>query len=358
MGDPRARLVRIVAVAVAVAVAPVLGPAVPAYAENDRARTEFTWPDERISESSGLAFAGDLLVTTNDSGDDAVLYAVDPDSGQLAGVTSYDVAAGLDPVDVEALAPTPRGEAVWVGDIGDNGRTRSTVVVHRVPIAAGDRTVAARSVVLAYPDGAHDAETLLSDPRTGRLHVVTKALFGGTVYAAPRDLSPYVADAEGRPASGEPGLLREVGRVPGFLTDGVLLPRGAGVLLRDYAGSTAYTWPELERLTPVGLPAMRQGEAVALRGGRLWASTEGVGTAVVSVPLPPVLRARLAGRDPAPASPTDDAEEGSVAEQPAYATEPGALPPWLVGLVPAGAGLIVVVALGALAALVLRRRRG
>ena len=54
---------------------------------------------------------------------------------------------------------------------------------------AATRTVTPAVYDLVYPDGPHDAETLMTDPRTGRLYVVTKGIFGGTLYAAPTRLS-------------------------------------------------------------------------------------------------------------------------------------------------------------------------
>ena len=346
----------------AVAAAGLLAASVgaPALAANDEARTEFAWADERITESSGLAFVGDLLVTTNDSGDGPVLYVVDPATGETVGTTTYATAPGLEPVDVEALAPVPGERAVWVGDIGDNRSARDSVAVHRVPIAAGDRSVPAQSVELVYSDGPHDAETLLSDPRTGRLYVVTKSLTGAGVYAAPRDLDRFARTADGA-ADGRVATLRPVGRVPGFLTDGLLLPRRAGVLLRDYAGSTAYTWPGLERITPVGIPPMRQGEAIALRGGRVWASTEGEATDVVSVPLPPVLVARTSsdgesatGEPPEPdVGPGDGPVDAPAAADPPYATDPSVIPPWVITVAVPVVGAAVV----GLAAIALARRR-
>ena len=36
-----------------------------------------------------------------------------------------------------------------------------------------------------YPDGPHDAEALLVDPRDGRIWIATKDVFGGGLYRAP-----------------------------------------------------------------------------------------------------------------------------------------------------------------------------
>src|SRR5690349_11218584 len=82
-----------------------------------------------------------------------------PATRKTVGTTVYDDQA----TDVEALAPDGRGK-VWVGDIGDNVESRSTVQVTRVPVGPGDTEVSVESFDLSYPDGPHDAETLLCDP--------------------------------------------------------------------------------------------------------------------------------------------------------------------------------------------------
>ena len=64
-------------------------------------------------------------------------------------------------------------------------RSRSS----RVPVGRGDTDVDAPSYELVFPEGPRDAESLLADPATGRLYVVSKGVFGGAVYAAPGRLS-------------------------------------------------------------------------------------------------------------------------------------------------------------------------
>src|SRR3954465_3611472 len=88
------------------------------------AQVVFSFKDDAIIESSGLVVVGDLVVTTNDSGDSGRVFAVDPEDGRTVGVTSWQG----DPTDVEALAPDGHG-GVWVGDIGDNEEKRDTVQV-------------------------------------------------------------------------------------------------------------------------------------------------------------------------------------------------------------------------------------
>jgi hypothetical protein len=86
---------------------------------------------------------------------------------------------------------------LYLGDIGDNLSTRSEVVVYRVPepLVTGSPGAVTLTGVgalhLKYPDGAHDAESLLIDPTTGQLLIITKKLTGGAVgvYAAPASLA-------------------------------------------------------------------------------------------------------------------------------------------------------------------------
>lgn len=220
---------------------------------------DLTFQDPAIVESSGLVVRDGLFVTVNDSGDGGRIFTVDA-SGATVGTTTW----ADDPTDVEALAPAGDGH-VWVGDIGDNPRSRGSIEVLRVPFGRGDLDVEPEAYELVYPDGAHDAETLLAHPGTGRLYVVTKDIFGGTVYAAPADLSP-----DG------PNELEAVVDTLGFATDGSFLPDGRGYVLRDYRDATVYSFPDHERLATFRLPAQPQGEGISVaEDGSVHVSTEG-----------------------------------------------------------------------------------
>ncbi|MDZ5663101.1 hypothetical protein SFC79_15090 [Nocardioides sp. S-58] len=269
--------VRRVAVGAVVALPFLLGAAAgaPGAAED----VAFRFSDTDVVESSGLVVlegpaAGGLVVTTNDSGDSGRVFAVDPDTGDTVGVTSW---AG-DPVDVEALAPAGPGH-VWVGDIGDNARARDSVEVLRVPVGRGDRSVTPESYELVYPEGAGDAEALLADPLTGRLLVVTKGVFAGTAYAAPLQLR---AD--------RPNRLVEVGDAPGLVTDATFLPGGGGVVMRTYSHAHLVAFPSWAPVSSWELPQQDQGEGIALAGRRLLVSTEGARSQVLEVDLPPAAR--------------------------------------------------------------------
>lgn len=256
---------------VSLAIGTMMGPAAP------RSTVDFTFTDPAIIESSGLvALPGGLFVTVNDSGDSGRVFVVDG-SGDTVGVTSWTP----DPTDVESLAPAGPG-AVWVGDTGDNTGSRSSVSVFQVPVGREDQTVTPTAYSLVYPDGPQDAETLLANPRTGRLFVVSKGIFGGTVYVAPKKLS---AEHDNR--------LKAVADSIAIATDGSFYPDGRHYVVRNYTRAEIYTFPGHEQVESVNLPAQRQGEGITIApDGSMHVSTEGQFTDVrrVRAPKPDVVR--------------------------------------------------------------------
>jgi hypothetical protein len=223
------------------------------------------------SELSGLVRSRSrpgLLWAVNDSGNASRLVGLGPDGALRADV----LVVGAVNVDWEDLAlgpaPGPR-DALYVGDIGDNGGRRATIDVYRVPepragAAAG---AAAARLSLRYPDGAHDAETLLVDPRTGALVVVTKELSGRS--------RVYVTS---RAAAGTIVTLRRVATLSlgpaGLATAGDVSADGRTIAIRTY--DRAFVWRRRpgESLAaalrhepctaPAGLGAEGQGETLAL----------------------------------------------------------------------------------------------
>ncbi|WP_408896932.1 hypothetical protein ACJ5H2_18635 [Nocardioides sp. R1-1] len=275
----------------------------------------FAFTDPRITESSGLVARGGLVVTVNDSGDGNRVFTVDPATGDTVGTTRWPGEAR----DIEALAPAGAVDSgeVWVGDIGDNARSRDRIAVTRVPFGRGDREVDGASYELVYPDGPHDAETLLADPATGRLYVVAKELIG-RLYAAPERLDP---DA--------PNELTLVDDVLGIATDGTFSPDGRHLVLRNYGQAAVYTWPELQRVDQVDLPRQQMGEGIAVgEDGAVLLSAEGAGAEVLRVELPL--------RDPPATQHTDDGSGRAPVrlDRPVW--------PWALGGV---AGLVMVVVL-------------
>ncbi len=277
---------RVVAVAVVVPFA--LGAAA---APADDGDVVFRFQDPAIVESSGLVVQDGLFVTTNDSGDTGRVFVVDPADGRTVGVTSW---AGA-PEDVEALAPAGRGH-VWAADIGDNDNDRPSISVTRLPVGATDQEVAGETYELAFPDSAVDAESLLADPRTGRLLVASKSLLGGSLYAAPTPLS-----ADG------PNTMRELGGILPIATDGAFFPDGRHLVLRDYGRAVVYTYPGLDEVADLDLPEQQQGEAIAVdEEARVYVSSEGVQAPVLEVSLPDDLRAVVAPEPEPSTSPSTE----------------------------------------------------
>jgi hypothetical protein len=324
----------------AVALPFVLGAAAAPSAAREVA---FRFQDPAIVESSGLVAQGGLFVTVNDSGDTGRVFTVDPADGRTVGVTTWPAA----PEDIEALAAAGAG-SVWVGDIGDNNAARSSVSVTRVPVGVGDRSVPGETYELVYPGGAVDAETLMADPRTGRLLVASKRILGGSLFVAPERLSP-----DG------PNRLREVGSVLPIATDGAFFPDGRHLVLRDYGRAVVYTYPGLRAIAEVDLPEQQQGEGIAVdRQGRVFVSSEGVRAPVLEVPLSAGVRRQVTpppepSASPSPSASADDAPDLSregkeLPEQEAQPREPWQ---WLIGTV------LFVVAVGVLLRAVRPRRR-
>jgi hypothetical protein len=145
----------------------------------------------RLTESSGVVPSGlapGVYWTHNDSGDGPYLYATDS-TGQALGAVRVAGAGAHDWEDLTAgaclIVP---GRCLYVGDIGDNGRRRHSIVVYRLrepgpPRGAADtlRVVSVLdSIVLTYPDGPHDAEAL-AITSAGELLIVTKDRAGPAI---------------------------------------------------------------------------------------------------------------------------------------------------------------------------------
>ncbi len=239
-----------------------------------------TFSDPRIAESSGLVASTrhpGVLWTHNDSGDSSRIFAVGAD-GRTRSTYHLAVAAARD---WETMTSTQdaRGRTVlWVGDIGDNDSARTKgVLVHRALEPAtlkSSGTLAATSYRLVYDDGPHDAEAMFFGP-DGRLRIVTKELFGGAVFLAPRTLSTSSLN-----------VLHAIGDAPPLVTDGAELP-GGGYALRDYGGVYLYDRAGSLRERD-DLPSQPQGESLALSPDHrsLLIGSEGRRSQVLRMTLP------------------------------------------------------------------------
>jgi hypothetical protein len=149
-----------------------------------------------LTECSGIIASrnnANVLWVHNDSGDSARLFAFDT-QGRRLGTYTLTGATHTDYEDI-AIGPGPLTNVsyLYVGDIGDNGESRSNIRVYQIPEPAvysrqytNPPTVGVkgvRSITLNYPDSPHNAESLFVDPWTGDLFIVTKESTTSRVYS-------------------------------------------------------------------------------------------------------------------------------------------------------------------------------
>ncbi len=152
--------------------------------------------NDSLNEASGLAASrknSSVLWTHNDSGDENRIFAIDT-NGKHLGTFLIEGAEARDWEDI-AVGPGPlKGrQYLYIGDIGDNLSRFDVKYIYRVaepavrssqtPIEGTLRGVEAIS--FRYPDGKRDAETLMVDPLTKDIYVVSKRESNVRVYRAP-----------------------------------------------------------------------------------------------------------------------------------------------------------------------------
>ncbi|MFT4622533.1 MAG: PKD repeat protein [Myxococcota bacterium] len=237
---------------------------------------------DQVIEASGVVHSAatpGVLWTHNDAGDDARLFAMS-ESGEPLGEYLIDGAPSRDWEDMSAGWDAHRGAYVlYVGDVGDNGESRefvSIVVVPEPVVPPPGEPVTevledADVFELTYPGGvAHNCETVMTDPVTGDLYIVTKDGGGETsvfVKEAPhladeRTELVWVADLR----FGEAPLVGS-----GATTGGDFSPDGSRVLIRTYSHAYMFirdgAFPVADAFGGLACdlraPDERQGEAAA-----------------------------------------------------------------------------------------------
>jgi hypothetical protein len=300
-------------------------------AASARATVAFTITDRRITESSGLATDPQTgrYWTVNDSGDGGVAYGLNT-SGEVVGTLEYRAT----PIDVEAVAL--HDDRLYIADIGDNTEERDLVTVYYFDNPrANDQLVRYRSWDFTYPDGPHDAETLLVDG-SGRLFVVTKDA-EGAVYAAPR-----------QPKRAGTNELTKVGNAPAAATDGTFLPGGKRIALLTYGMIVLVDAETYQRVGQVDIPLQAQPESltVSLDESSLLVGSEGRQSQVYAIPIP---ADQTASPTPTPAESSTDPDQGPDPSEPDNELEPSAgrsrtgtlMALGLAGLVAGVAGTVV-----------------
>jgi hypothetical protein len=243
---------------------------------------EFT--DPRLNEISGMAPSAlhpGVMWVHNDSGDEAKMYALQLSDCSVVGELTL---LGVSARDFEGLAAgvDPKGRPVlWVGDIGDNRDSWNDVSIYRVrePKELGETGAQVKRYRFTYEDRPHNAETILADPNSQQIWIVTKQLASGSIYALPKKLKDSGIN-----------IAKKIGPATGLITDGAMKADGTGFVLRDYFDAQFFDGrPVGELAQEVELPAQPQGEAIAWLPGEdaVVIASEG-DSRLLRVPVAPV----------------------------------------------------------------------
>lgn len=149
--------------------------------------------NKEIDEASGLAFSWtnpNILYTHNDSGGDPVVFMLDT-MGKDMGKIFLEGVSNRDWEDI-AIGPNQKFNKsyIYVGEIGDNNAKYSNIRLYRFPEPSSwqkEISVKPETITLKYPDGAKDAETLMVDPLSGDLFILSKRDSSNTLYTVTAD---------------------------------------------------------------------------------------------------------------------------------------------------------------------------
>jgi hypothetical protein len=270
-------------------------------------------------ELSGLVAIDNGYLTVNDSNDDTSAMKIFRLDNQCKLTSSTSYPSGSPARDPEDLAMAPDG-TVWVADIGDNDSTRNTMALWK--LAPNSKTPVIHR--LTYPDGAHDAETLLIGS-SGVPVIVTKSLGKpASIYVPSAELVPNSQAGVplkkvgefAPPPSETPGGVGPPGRL--VVTGGAVSPDGKRVVLRTYNDAFEWDVPDGDlvkaittgkpRATP--LPNEPQGESITYtRDGASFVTVSDVARGKST----PLLRYTPAA--PAPTAPAKSAGPASNASK-------------------------------------------
>jgi hypothetical protein len=374
----------VAAVAVVVGLATALPLAVTAGPAQASASELFRLSDPRLDEASGLGVgiaSPGILYAQNDSGDSARFFALNATTGATVAVCDVPDATNVDWEDLAVARDAAGVPSVWLADIGDNNEDRPEVDLYRVDephVLAGQSATelsTSRPDVwrLRYPDGAHNAESIVVNPASHRMYVITKSFFGASaVYQLPAQPSATtvqtmtkVGELQFDP-TGTAGGPNVIGQLTA--TGASMSADGSVLVVRTY--TDAYFWtvgagdvPAAIKAAPkrIPLPEQPQGEGIALRAGSALVDSEGVGTPVYSVPQPPLAAPTRSAASSAPgrasrsSAASGSSSPGGLASVTSGSGRSG--PDDALILVGALLGGVAVVLLGCWAALTYQRRR-
>jgi hypothetical protein len=257
-----------------------------------------------VKESSGIAASPcqpNVYWTHNDSGDDAFVFALD-ETGKDLGTFEVTNARNEDWEDIASYKDTGGTCYLYISDTGNNKLERSELTVYRVkePTVANSgsrsdekdaiRTEPAQAAVFKYQDTPHNAETLMVNPQTGDVYVLTKRLDGPSL----------VFKFKPNFGSNQVAIAQKVGEVSvpsapnGLLTGGAISPDAKRVILCDYNSgyeltTASSTFDDIWKSKPVRveLGERKHGEAITFSadGKAILGTNEGKKAEIFEVKL-------------------------------------------------------------------------
>lgn len=209
-----------------------------------------TIQDKAINEASGLAASrkNDGILYTHNDGSEGKIYAINL-KGELIATIALpariikvdsdfeDIAVGIGPEENETY--------IYFSDAGDNGATRTDKSVIRFPEPTININLKNQAITLdkvdeikfKYDDGLRDSETLMLDPWTKEIILVSKRETFVSAYALANPLTPNNTEYTANKIS---TLKFGKGSFDGSgVTAGDISSDGTEILIRDY-GSVYY----------------------------------------------------------------------------------------------------------------------
>jgi hypothetical protein len=108
--------------------------------------------DEQVNETSGLFVWNDGVWTINDSGGEAALYKMNPETGQVTQIVTVSNAVNID---WEELSQDD--DHIYIGDMGNNNGYRKDLTIYTIKksaidIQADSQSVTAQKLTFYYPE--------------------------------------------------------------------------------------------------------------------------------------------------------------------------------------------------------------
>jgi hypothetical protein len=185
-------------------------------------------PPGIVDEASGICDSRNIashLWIHNDSGNPSEIYLFSHDA-EYKGVFKLpftnrdweDISIANDPISKESY--------IYLADIGDNNASYSESYIYKFkePKSVNETIDSYQKISFRYSDGSRDAETILIDPITNDIFIISKREFNVQIYHL-----PFPQNTTGV------NILEPILKVPYFMiTSGGISSDGKEIMLRSY----------------------------------------------------------------------------------------------------------------------------